>query len=42
MIDRIRIVFTKEFIDNLRDKRSIITVLVTSLFMPLFVVGWWW
>lgn len=39
MIERIRIVFIKEFIDNLRDRRSILTVLITSLFMPLFVVG---
>jgi len=39
MINNILAVFHKEFIDNLRDRRSLVTVLLTSLFMPLFVVG---
>ncbi len=39
MIERIFAVFGKEFIDNLRDRRSILTVVLTSLFLPLFVVG---
>ncbi|RPJ52197.1 MAG: ABC transporter permease [Chloroflexi bacterium] len=34
----IRIVFEKECIDNLRDRRSISSVFLTALFIPLFVV----
>jgi sodium transport system permease protein len=33
------VVFRKEFVDNLRDRRSVITVVSTALFMPLFVIG---
>ncbi len=39
MIKRIAVVFEKEFIDNLRDRRSVLTVAFSALFMPLFVVG---
>ncbi len=38
MISRIRIVFVKEVIDNLRDRRSVISTLITPLFMPIFMV----
>jgi sodium transport system permease protein len=34
----IRTVFEKECIDNLRDRRSITSVVLTALFIPLFVV----
>ncbi len=36
---QIRVVFEKEFIDNLRDRRSITSVILSALFLPLFVVG---
>ncbi len=39
MIERILIVFQKEFIDNLRARRSLLTLIVTSMISPLLVVG---
>lgn len=36
---QIGVVFEKEFIDNLRDRRSITSVILSALFLPLFVVG---
>jgi sodium transport system permease protein len=39
MIARILVIFQKEFIDNLRDRRSVMSVIVTSMISPLLVVG---
>lgn len=39
MIKRILVVVNKECLDNLRDRRSLSTVLFSALFLPLFVVG---
>jgi sodium transport system permease protein len=38
MIERILVVFQKEFIDNLRDRKSLVSVILTSMFSPLFIV----
>lgn len=39
MNSRIRIIFVKEVIDNLRDRRSVMSALLTPLFMPVFLVA---
>ncbi len=36
---RIWIVFRKELVDNLRDKRSISSSLLTPIFMPFFLIA---
>jgi sodium transport system permease protein len=38
MAGRIRVVFRKEVTDNLRDRRSVLSALITPLFMPVFLV----
>jgi sodium transport system permease protein len=38
-LTRIGIVFRKEFIDNLRDRRSVTSALLTSLFTPLMIIA---
>lgn len=39
MNSRIKIIFAKEVIDNLRDRRSVLSALLTPLFMPTFLVA---
>ena len=39
MLERIWIIFHKEVIDNLRDRRSIANSLMASLFVPLLMIG---
>jgi sodium transport system permease protein len=39
MIARILVIFQKELIDNLRDRRSVISVIATSMISPLLVVA---
>ena len=39
MMARILIIFQKEFIDNLRDRRSVLSVILTSLVSPLLIIG---
>jgi sodium transport system permease protein len=38
-MNQIRVVFEKECVDNLRDRRSMLSVFMTALFIPFFVVG---
>ncbi|HEY3345310.1 MAG TPA: ABC transporter permease, partial [Anaerolineaceae bacterium] len=39
MAGRIRVVFRKEVVDNLRDRRSVASALIMPLFMPVFLVS---
>lgn len=39
MIERILVIFQKEFVDNLRDHRSVLSVILTSMISPLLIVG---
>ncbi|MBI3968949.1 MAG: hypothetical protein HY329_25195, partial [Chloroflexi bacterium] len=39
MIDRIGVVFRKELVDNLRDRRSLAAALLYPLFGPVMLAG---
>ena len=39
MASRVEVVFRKEVTDNLRDRRSVLSALITPLFMPVFLVS---
>jgi sodium transport system permease protein len=39
MANRIQVVFRKELVDNLRDRRSVLSALIMPLFMPIFLVS---
>ena len=39
MANQVQVVFHKEVVDNLRDRRSVLSALITPLVMPVFLVA---